>query len=267
MRGLIAATVTLQTSSTDLHSGLFGGAVPNPLHHLTRVLAELHDAANRVTIPGFYDQVRDLSHAEAASLTAQPFDEEEFRRLAGVAYLEGEDGHSTLERTGTRPTAEIVGVTGGYGGEGMKTIVPSRARAKIAFRLVPDQDPATIEGLVEAWLNDRITDGVAVELQWHGGVAPARTPTGHWSFTALQRAITSVWGEEPLLTRIGGSGPEETLGRVLDAPVIFLGVGLPGDRIHAPNERMVMDQFWRGLEAAGELYYELAAARPNGGNS
>lgn len=262
MRGLVAATVTLTTSTTDLHSGIFGGAVPNPLHYLSRLLANLHDEAGRVMVPGFYDSVRELSRAEAASLEAQPFDEVEFLRLAGVAFSEGEAGRTVLERTGSRPTAEIVGINGGYGGEGMKTIVPADARAKIAFRLVPDQRPEAVMAQVDAWLADQVPAGVLLDVEWHGGVAPASTPTDHWAFGALKRSITTVWGAEPLLTRIGGSGPEETLGRVLGAPVIFLGVGLPGDRIHAPNERMLMEQFWRGLEAAGELYGELAAARP-----
>ncbi len=260
MRGLIAATVTVTTSSTDLHSGTFGGAVPNPLHHLARLVDRLHDDDLRVAIGGFYDDVAPLGPAEVESLATQPFDDDEFRRLAGVGVLEGEAGHTTLERVGTRPTAEVVGLHGGYTGEGIKTIVPASAHAKISFRLVPDQEPQRIMALVEAWIRDQFADGVEVDISWHGGVAPARTDTAHWSFTALQRAITTVWGAPPLLTRVGGSGPEETLGRVLGAPVIFLGVGLPGDRIHAPNERMVMDQFWRGLCAAGELYDELAAA-------
>lgn len=260
MRGLVAATVTLTTSSTDLHSGMFGGAVPNPLHHLARLVDRLHDKDLRVAIGGFYDDVVALTPAEVQSLTAQPFDEDAFRSIAGVAHLEGEAGRSTLERIGARPTAEVVGISGGFTGQGMKTIVPASAQAKISFRLVPDQDPTRITALIEAWIRGQIIDGIDVDVEWHGGVAPARTATDHWSFGALQRAITSVWGAAPLLTRVGGSGPEETLGRVLRAPVIFLGVGLPGDRIHAPNERMVMDQFWRGLCAAGELYDELASA-------
>ncbi len=259
MRGLVAATVTLTTASTDLHSGTFGGAVANPLHHLARLVARLHDADLRVAVPGFYDDVAEPTTAEAESLAVQPFDEHAFGRLAGGARLEGEAGRSTLERVGARPTAEVVGFSGGYAGEGIKTIVPASAQAKISFRLVPDQDPEAIMTLVSDWIRREVADGIDVAITWHGGVAPARTDTDHWSFAALRRAITTVWGREPLLTRVGGSGPEETLGRVLGAPVIFLGVGLPGDRIHAPNERMVMDQFWRGLCAAGELYDELAA--------
>ena len=130
MRGLVAFTVTLTTSTTDLHSGIFGGAVPNPLHHLNRLLAGLHDDDGRVAIPGFTDDVAELAGAEAASLAAQPFDEEEFRRLAGVPFLEGERGRSTLERVGSRPTAEVVGMSGGYTGDGIKTIVPSSATAQ-----------------------------------------------------------------------------------------------------------------------------------------
>ncbi len=262
MRGLIAATVTLSTSDTDLHSGMFGGAVPNPLHHLARLVADLHDDDLRVAIEGFYDDVVPLSPVEADSLAAQPFDEDEFRRIAGVRFLEGESGQSTLARIGARPTAEVVGLSGGYAGDGMKTIVPATAEAKITFRLVPDQDPATLMPRITEWITSRVADGIEVAVTWHGGVAPATTPTDHWSFAALRRAIATVWGTEPLLTRVGGSGPEETLDRVLGAPVIFLGVGLPDDRIHAPNERMLMEQFWRGLCAAGELYDELAAAAP-----
>lgn len=263
MRGLVAATVTLTTSSTDLHSGTFGGAVPNPLHHLSRLVAALHDDDLRVAVDGFYDDVAVLGPAEQASLDVVPFDEAEFRSIAGVAFVEGEAGRTTLERIGARPTAEVVGLSGGYTGEGIKTIVPATATAKISFRLVPDQDPQRIMARTETWIRARIAEGIDVEITWHGGVAPARTTTDHWTFAALQRAITTVWGEPPLLTRVGGSGPEETLARVLGAPLVFLGVGLPDDRIHAPNERMVMGQFWRGLCAAGELYDELGAYRPD----
>ena len=260
MRGLVAFTVTLTTATTDLHSGLFGGAVPNPIHHLTRLLASLHDADGRVTVPGFYDEVRELDAAEAKSLAAQPFDADEFLALGGVAVLEGEVGQSTLARIGARPTAEVVGIVGGYGGDGIKTIVPATATAKVTFRLVADQDPEEISTAFELWVRARVAEGVAVKFERHGGVAPMHTPIEHWAFGALTTAIERVWGVAPLLTRVGGSGPEETLGRLLGAPVLFLGVGLPSDRIHAPNERMVMAQFWRGLLAAGELYGELARA-------
>jgi acetylornithine deacetylase/succinyl-diaminopimelate desuccinylase-like protein len=219
-----------------------------------------------VTLPGFYDDVRPLSEIEKTSLARQPFDEAEFRASAGhVAYLEGERGFTALERVGVRPTAEVVGLHGGYGGPGMKTIVPATAGFKVAFRLVPDQKPDDVEPAFRKWLAERIPRGVEVSITAEGGVAPALTPVDHPSMAALVRAIEAVWGRSPLFTREGGSGPEEALGRVLEAPVLFLGVGLPGDRIHAPNERMVMDQFWKGLLAAGQLLNELGgvSAWPN----
>jgi acetylornithine deacetylase/succinyl-diaminopimelate desuccinylase-like protein len=258
MRGLVAFDVTLRTAAVDLHSGMWGGTVPNAARLAARLVASLHDERGRVTLPGFYDAVRPLSPAEKASLTAQPFDEAGFRAAAGeVPYLEGEAGYTPLERVGVRPTAEVVGLHSGYGGPGIKTIVPAVAGFKVAFRLVPDQVPADVAAAFGTWLAARVPAGVELNVTPEGGVAPALTPVDHPAMGALVRAIEAVWGRPPLYTREGGSGPEEALGRVLDAPVLFLGVGLPGDRIHAPNERMVMGQFWNGLLAAGELLLEL----------
>jgi acetylornithine deacetylase/succinyl-diaminopimelate desuccinylase-like protein len=258
MRGLVAFDVALRTASRDLHSGMWGGTVPNAAREAARLAASLHDERGRVTLPGFYEAVRDLTPAERASLAAQPFDEDEFRAAAGgVAYLEGEEGYTPLERIGVRPTAEVVGLHSGYGGPGIKTIVPATGGFKVAFRLVPDQVPSDVDAAFRAWLDERVPAGLAVRVTPEGGVAPALTPVDHPAVEALVRAIEAVWGQPPLYTREGGSGPEEALGRVLEAPVLFLGVGLPGDRIHAPNERMVMDQFWKGLVAAGELLIEL----------
>ncbi len=258
MRGLVAFDVALRTASIDLHSGMWGGTVPNAALVAARLAAALHDDAGRVTLPGFYDVVRAPSPPEQASLAAQPFDEAAFRATAGgVAYLEGEAGFSPLERIGVRPTAEVVGLHGGYGGPGIKTIVPATAGFKVAFRLVPDQQPDSIEPAFRMWLASHLPAGVEATITPEGSVAPALTAVDHPAMHALSRAIGRVWGAAPLYTREGGSGPEEALGRVLDAPVLFLGVGLPGDRIHAPNERMVMDQFWKGLVAAAELLLEL----------
>jgi acetylornithine deacetylase/succinyl-diaminopimelate desuccinylase-like protein len=259
MRGLVAFDVRVRTATGDLHSGMFGGAVPNPIHLLAGIVADLHDADGRVTLPGFYDRVRPLTDAERASLDALPFDEPAWMANAGVRRLDGEAGQSTLARIGYRPTCELVGFGAGYTADGMKTIVPAEAGCKITFRLVADQDPAEVTAAFRAWLDERVPDGVELTVTPEGGVAPALTPVDHPAVGALCRAIETVWGTAPLFTREGGSGPEEALGRVLDAPVLFLGVGLPGDRLHAPNERMVMDQFWKGLLAAGELWWELAS--------
>jgi acetylornithine deacetylase/succinyl-diaminopimelate desuccinylase-like protein len=260
MRGLVAFDVQVRTADGDLHSGQFGGAVPNPAHLLARVVAALHDDEGRVTIPGFYDDVRLLTDAEEASLAGLPFDEAEWMRQAGVRRLEGEAGRSVLERVWTRPTCDVVGLSSGYAGEGIKTIVPATGRVKVSFRLVPDQSPEKVAAAFRHWLAERIPDDVEMSVRQEGpGVGPALTPVDHSAVQALCRVIERVWGKPPLFTRTGGSGPEEALGRVLDAPVVYLGVGLPDDRIHAPNERMVMDQFWKGLLAAGELWHELAA--------
>ncbi len=257
MRGLVAFDVSLRTSAIDLHSGIWGGSVPNAAHLAAELVAALHDADGRVTLPGFYDRVLPLSDLEQASLDGQPFDEAEWMAQAGVRYLTGESGYSTLERTGVRPTAEVTGITSGYGGPGIKTIVPASANLKVTFRLVPDQRPVEVAAAFADWLATHVPDGVELSLQPEGSVAPALTPVDHPAMGALSRAVERVWGTPPLFTREGGSGPEEALGRVLAAPVLFLGIALPGDRFHAPNERMVMAQFWKGLLAAGELLTEL----------
>lgn len=259
MRGLVGFDVHIRTGTIDLHSGSFGGAVPNPAHIIARIIAALHDSERRVTIPGFYDDVRPLTLDEQASLGALPFDEASWMATAGVSRLEGEAGRSTLERVWARPTCDVVGITVGYGGGGIKTIVPAEGGFKVTFRLVADQDPALVQAAFESWVHDQAGDGVEVNVTREGAVAPALTDAGHPAVAALARAIERVWGRPPLFTREGGSGPEEALGRVLNVPVLYLGVGLPDDRIHAPNERMVMDQFWKGLLAAGELWHELGA--------
>ncbi|HVF15153.1 MAG TPA: dipeptidase [Acidimicrobiales bacterium] len=262
MRGLVAFDVRVRTAAMDLHSGLFGGAVPNSAHLVARLVASLHDDDRRVAVPGFYDDVRPLTPAEEASLATIPLDEDDWRRMAGVERLEGEPGRSLLERIWTRPTCEVVGIASGYAGEGIKTIVPAQGRFKVTFRLVPDQTPAGVTAAFEAWLRAAVPEGVDVMVTPEGGVAPALTPVDHPAMGALCRAVARVWGKEPLFTRIGGSGPEEALGRVLDVPVLYLGVALPNDRFHAPNERMVLAQFWKGLLAAGELWGELGRLSP-----
>jgi acetylornithine deacetylase/succinyl-diaminopimelate desuccinylase-like protein len=257
MRGLTTFDVTLRTARSDLHSGIWGGTVPNAAVVAARVVTALHDALGRVTIPGFYDQVAELSDEESQSLAAVPYDEADFCRQAGVNFLEGERGRSAYERTGTRPTAEVVGLHAGYGGPGMKTIVPATANFKVALRLVPHQEPEEIAAAFQRWLAEQVPTGVEVSATSWGSVSPLLTPVDHPAVITLSRAVEKVWGKAPLFTRSGGSGPEEALGRVLEAPLIFLGVALPDDNFHAPNERLVLSQFWRGIVAAGELLIGL----------
>jgi len=257
MRGLLAFDVTIRTAEADLHSGSFGGAVPNAAHVAAHLVAALHDADRRVALPGFYDAVRPLTDAERRSFAAVPHSDEEFARVAGVHRLEGEAGATTLERIWSRPTAEVTGIGSGYAGDGVKTIVPATASLKVTFRLVADQDPSTIARGFEPWVREIAGAGVDVTVAPLGAVAPALTPVAHPTVAATARAIERVWGRAPLFTREGGSGPEEALARILERPVIYLGVGLPDDRIHAPNERAVLSQLWRGVLAVGELWTEL----------
>ncbi len=259
MRGLVSFDVTLRTARSDLHSGIWGGTVPNAALVAARLVDRLHDADGRVTLPGFYNDVRELTPQEAASLAAIPFDEAEFRRQAGVSYLEGEAGRSPFERVGARPTAEVVGLHSGYGGPGIKTIVPATAGFKVAFRLVPDQRPERVEPAFREWLASHIPDGVQFEVAAEGSVSPLLTPVDHPAMRILCAAIERVWGTAPLFSRGGGSGPEEALARVLGAPLIFLGVALPDDNFHAPNEHLDLRQLWRGVLAAGELVLDLAS--------
>jgi acetylornithine deacetylase/succinyl-diaminopimelate desuccinylase-like protein len=261
MRGLVSLDVVIRAAERDLHSGLFGGAVPNPAHWAARLVAALHDDAGRVTIPGFYDGVRPLLPAERESFAALPFSDDDWAATAGVRRLEGETGYSTLERLWVRPTCDVTGIVSGYGGDGVKTIVPASARVKVTFRLVADQDPEAVADAFEAWARTRVPDGVDLRIRRDGFVAPALTDVSHPGVGALARAMERVWGAPPLFTRTGGSGPEEALGRVLGAPVLYLGVGLPDDRIHAPNERVILDQLYKGVLAAGELWRELADLR------
>jgi acetylornithine deacetylase/succinyl-diaminopimelate desuccinylase-like protein len=260
-RGLIAFDVTIRTAKSDLHSGIWGGTVPNAAVVAARLVAGLHDSDHLVTLPGFYHRVRELTPQEARSLADTPFDEEEFCRQAGVKQLEGEAGRTAYERTGTRPTAEVVGLHSGYGGPGMKTIVPATANLKIAVRLVPDQPADEVEASFRQWVAERAPKYADVNITTVGGVAPLLTPVDHPAVRILSESIKNVWGKQPLFTRSGGSGPEEGLGRILEAPVIFLGIGLPDDNYHAPNERLELNQLWQGIVAAGELILGLRAVK------
>ncbi|MGY1755002.1 M20/M25/M40 family metallo-hydrolase [Blastococcus sp. SYSU D01042] len=264
MRGLADAEITLRGPAVDLHSGSFGGAVPNPLHALAELLAKLHDDQGRVTLPGFYDAVRPLSERERGLMARVPFDEQAW--LAGPAASRatyGESGYSTLERTGARPTAEVNGMWGGYTGPGHKTIIPAEAHAKVTFRLVSDQVPADVGPQLRAWVEANVPDGITAEVHTPpGGVAPCASNLDSPAMDALLRAIGQAFDTDPadvLFTREGGSGPEAELSGALGAPLLFLGAGLPTDRIHSPNERVLVPMLHRCAEAAAHLWRELAA--------
>jgi acetylornithine deacetylase/succinyl-diaminopimelate desuccinylase-like protein len=262
MRGLIDAQIDLAGPSRDLHSGSFGGAVPNPLHALAALLAGLHDNAGRVTLPGFYDRVRPLTSEERDLFARLPFDEKAWLADAGDSRAaSGEAGFTTLERIWARPTAEINGMWGGHTGPGAKTIIPREAHAKVSFRLVADQEPADVAAALEEYVAARTPAGLEAKVTFGGpGVRPSASPVGSPAVRAARTAMGRAFGKEILFTREGGSGPEADLAEILAAPLVFVAVGLDSDRIHAPNEKVEMGLLLKGAEAAAYLWEELAAA-------
>ncbi|MFF5263225.1 dipeptidase [Actinomadura viridis] len=261
MRGLTEAEVSLYGPESDLHSGSFGGAVPNPLHAMAALLAALHDADGRVTLPGFYDDVLPLTAEERELFARLPFDEAEWLRTAGGSRAPyGEKGFTTLERVWARPTAEINGMWGGHTGPGGKTIVPREAHAKISFRLVAGQDPAKVQESFRTWVERNTPPGIRADIVTGGAVRACFSPIGSASVQAAKRAMEKAFGQEVLFTREGGSGPEADLADILEAPLVFVGLGLDSDRIHAPNEKAEMPLLLKGAEAAAYLWDEFATA-------
>jgi acetylornithine deacetylase/succinyl-diaminopimelate desuccinylase-like protein len=259
MRGLVDAEITVAGPSRDLHSGSFGGGVPNPAHVLASLLAGLHDENGHVTLPGFYDDVLPLSERERALLAKLPFDEESWLADAGDSRATyGEAGYSTLERVWGRPTAEVNGLWGGHTGPGGKTIIPRAAHAKLSFRLVADQEPAKVVAALGEYLEQAAPDGCVVTLTAGTGVRPSRSDIGSPAVAAARRAMERAFGTEVLFTKEGGSGPEADLADILGAPLVFVAVGLDADRIHAPNEYVDLFRLLRGAEAVAYLWEELA---------
>ena len=259
MRGLAAAEVTVSGPERDLHSGSFGGGVPNPAHVLARLLAGLHDADGRVTLPGFYDDVVPLTEAERDLLARLPFDEKRWLADAGDSPgLYGEAGYSTLERIWSRPTAEVNGLWGGHTGAGGKTIIPRAAHAKLSFRLVADQEPGKVIAALGDYIDQFDPNGCVVRMEAGSGVRPCRAAIDSPGVAAARRAMQRAFGREVLFTQEGGSGPEADLADILGAPLVFVAVGLDADRIHAPNEYVDLSRLLRGAETAAYLWQELA---------
>jgi acetylornithine deacetylase/succinyl-diaminopimelate desuccinylase-like protein len=259
MRGLADAEVTLTGPSRDLHSGSFGGGVPNPAHALALLLAGLHDADGRITLPGFYDDVVPLTEEERALLAKLPFDEQSWLADAGDSGATyGEAGHTTLERIWARPTAEVNGLWGGHTGPGGKTIVPKAAHAKLSFRLVADQEPAKVVESLRRYVAAHVPDGITATVTERGGVRPCRSAIDSPGVAAARRAMQRAFGTEVLFTKEGGSGPEADLADILGAPLVFVAVGLDADRIHAPNEYVDLSRLLLGAESVAYLWEEIA---------
>jgi acetylornithine deacetylase/succinyl-diaminopimelate desuccinylase-like protein len=260
LRGLAYLQVEVEGPASDLHSGTWGGIVANPALALASMLARLKDDEGRVTVPGFYDAVRPLRDAERAALAALPLDPVRLAMDLGVSTLVGEAGYTPLERLWARPTLDVHGLWGGFSGQGAKTVIPSRAGAKLSCRLVPDQQPDTISTLVAEHLAQLAPAGVSVRVERLHGGRPVITPLGHPALRAAGRAIERGFGKPPSFIREGGSIPfVATLVEELGLPCILLGVGLPDERTHAPNEFFHLVNFYRGMRAVAYLWDELAA--------
>ncbi len=264
LRGLAYWEIEVRAAKTDLHSGVYGGAVLNPLAVLADLLAGLHDRDGRITVAGFYDQVTELTAEERSQLAAVPFDEAGF--IADVGAVKGgEAGYTTMERRTVRPTLEICGAWGGYQGEGAKTVIPARAGAKLSSRLVPHQLAPQVTEVVERHLRGALPPGVELDFRLIHDGPFVLTPTDHPAVQLAARAVESVWGRPPAYIREGGSiPPVATLAGELQLPCVLFGVGLPGDRIHAPNERVVLSQLFRGMEAVAAMWRLFAEAGRSG---
>jgi acetylornithine deacetylase/succinyl-diaminopimelate desuccinylase-like protein len=258
LRGIAYFQVDVQGPAQDLHSGSYGGAVVNPAMALARMLSTMHDPDGRVAIAGFYDNVRDWGQKARDEIRALPFEDEHFRAEAGSPALGGEKGFSTLERIWMRPTCEVNGLLSGYTGEGAKTVLPSTAMAKVSCRLVPDQDPAEIAKLFEAHLGKVKPAGVTVKVTYIHGGKPWKAALEGTLYDAARSALQAAFGREPVIVGEGGSIPVVgDFARILGAPVLLLGFGLPGENAHAPDEWISLENISRGLRAVATLYERL----------
>lgn len=259
LRGLAYMEITVKGPNRDLHSGSYGGAVRNPANALATIIAGLEDQYGRVTLPGFYDRVKEMTGEERASLRAIPFDESAFRRDLGVVTMAGEAGYETLARLWYRPTLDVNGMISGFTGEGAKTVLPAEARAKVSMRLVPDQNPEEIQAAFKKHVASLAPEGVVVEVEYLHGATPWRADPHGPVFEAASEALEEVFGKKPLLIREGGSIPIVPLFEsILGAPVILVGFGLPGGNAHAPDEWLDLGVYHKGISALTAMWGKLA---------
>ena len=259
LRGLAYLEVHVRGPKGDLHSGEYGGAVVNPANALAQIIAGLKDEAGRVTIPGFYDDVRPITEADRERIAALPHSEDDLLAETGAPALGGEAGYSALERIGFRPTLDVNGLLSGFTGEGSKTVLPAKAMAKISMRLVPDQDPKEIERRFTEHVKRLAPPGVTVDVKPHHGGLPWAADPAHPLFDAAAAALQETFGREPVFVREGGSIPIIPLfERTFGAPVLLLGFGLPGSNLHAPNEWIDLGTYHRGIATVARLYDEVA---------
>ena len=260
LRGLCGEEIIITAADRDLHSGFYGSAAANPNHVLARILADLRDADGRITIPGFYDGVPELPEALRAQWESLDFDPKAFLGAVGLSVPAGEKGRSVLEMTWSRPTCEVNGMGGGYQGEGFKTVIPSKASAKISFRLVFDQDPHAIRKSFREFVRQRLPADCKVEFIDHGSGRAIRFPIDAPAFARTSKALTDEWGREAVFIGGGGSIPvTHELKTALGMDVVLAGFALDDDRIHSPNEKYELESFRRGMRSWARVLAELAA--------
>ena len=249
VRGLSYIELTVTGPNRDLHSGVYGGAVANPITLLAKMIASCHDENNHITIPGFYDDVAESSTEERKLMAAAPFNEQDFKDDLGVNALWGEKGYTANERTGIRPTLELNGIWGGYQGEGAKTVLPSKAMAKVSARLVPNQSSKKITEMLLAYFKKIAPPGVTVDAFEHHGGEPYMTPIDSIGYRAAAKAMETTFGKAPIPVRGGGSIPICALfEKELGVKIVFMGFGLDSDNLHSPNEKFNLENFYKGIE-------------------
>jgi acetylornithine deacetylase/succinyl-diaminopimelate desuccinylase-like protein len=258
LRGLAYLEIRLYGQEHDLHSGLYGGIVENPANVLCQLVAGMKDKDNRVLLPGFYDKVRPLSAEERQELARLPLDEAYYLQGTGARRLVGETGYTWVELTGARPTLDVNGLYSGFIGEGSKTVLPAYAMAKVSMRLVPDQDPEEIRQAMAKYIEERLPDTMRYELLVHAGNPASITDLNTPGVKALAKALETVWGIRPVYKREGGSIPVVGhMKQILDAESVLTGFGLPDDNIHAPNERLNLQNWYRGIDSLIHFFYNL----------
>ncbi|MBU6261405.1 MAG: dipeptidase [Bacteroidetes bacterium] len=262
VRGLSYIEVEVTGPNRDLHSGVYGGAVANPITMLSKMIASCHDENNHITIPGFYDDVVESSDTERAKMAEAPFDANEYAKDLGVQTLWGEKGYSSNERTGIRPTLEVNGIWGGYTGEGAKTVLPSKAFAKISCRLVPNQSSKVITEKIINYFTSIAPAGVTVKASEHHGGEPYMTPIDSKEYQAAASAIAATFGKDPIPVRGGGSIPICALfEKELGLKIVFMGFGLDSDNLHSPNEKFDIVNFYKGIETIPYFHQFYASSK------
>ena len=258
LRGLSYVEVEVTGPNRDLHSGLYGGCVANPINVLSQMISQLQDDKNKITIPGFYDDVEILSQEERDEMARAPYNEDQYKSSIDIKNIQGEEGFSTRERGSIRPTLDVNGMWGGYIGEGAKTVLPSKAYAKISMRLVPHQDPEKITQLFKDYFESIAPDSVRVEVNPHHGAQPAVTPIDSAGYKAASNAMVKSFGKKPIPLRSGGSIPIVALfEEVLGLKTVLMGFGLDSDAIHSPNENFGLFNFNKGIETIPYFFEEF----------